>query len=307
MKPLLKASGLGRRDGNRDRVAALDLQLDRGEVVGLLGVNGAGKSTTLSLLTGALAPTTGSVQVLGMDLHRRPLLAKRHIGLLPESPPLYPDLTVDENLEFAGRLHGLNATLCRQARERVKRQCDLSGYGSRLVGRLSRGISQRTGIAQALLHAPDILVLDEPTVGLDPAQANTLRELIREISADCGVILASHILLDMEQLCQRVIILNEGRKVAESQIHSGHSRSARVHFTALPQDTSSLNALPGVAATERLHDGWIRLHLDHAPAELAETLAHKGWGMTAFVPELLDLQDLFSRSIAPPPGQEARP
>lgn len=300
MKTLLHASNLGFRDRNSERVSGINLQLRLGEVVGLLGVNGAGKSTTLRLLTGALAPTSGSVRVMGLDLHRQPLQAKHHIGLLPESPPLYADLTVNENLNFAARLQGLSAPATITARERIKEQCGLADYGEKLVGKLSRGFGQRVGIAQAMIHQPAILVLDEPTVGLDPAQANALRELIKEVSPGCGIILASHILLDMEQLCQRVIILNEGRQVGDSAITPTAMNSVRLHLSAPPSDLIPLDQLPGVAATEQLAKGWIRLTLDQAPMDLAEQIAGKGWGMTAFVPEQADLLELFSRSISPP-------
>ena len=294
---MLKAENLGRKDGHHKRVSGLNLSLKKGEIVGLLGINGAGKSTTLALLSGALAPSSGRVEIMGMDLHRQPG-AKRHIGLLPEKPALYPELTVDENLDFAARIRGMAASQAKAAREDIKQRCDLGKVGKRLAGRLSRGYQQRTGIAQAMIHSPAVLALDEPTAGLDPVQAHQLRSLIRSISPGCGIILASHVLLDMEQLCQRVLVLDDGRLVSERSLAGESKGMVRLHL-ARPPGLEQLHRLAGVLTVESLEAGWYRLKAGTSDQELAQTIARRDWGMRAFIPESLDsriLSDQFSSS-----------
>jgi len=290
---MLKAENLGRGDGRHQRVSGFNLELEKGEIVGLLGINGAGKSTTLALLSGALAPSTGKVEIMGKDLHTHADV-KRHIGLLPEEPALYPELTVDENLDFAARIHGMQRNQIKAARENIKQRCDLVHAGKRLAGKLSRGYAQRTGIAQAMIHSPRVLALDEPTAGLDPAQAAQLRSLIQSISPDCGIILASHILLDMEQLCQRVLVLNNGRLSSEYSLTGESNGMIRLHLTRPPK-LQQLNRLPGVLGAEALDDGWFRLQSDTNNPELAQTIARQDWGMTTFTPENLDNRMLLDQ------------
>lgn len=211
----LSADNLGRSYGKHRAVEGLCLKLHRGEVLGFLGPNGAGKSTTMQMLTGCLAPNSGSIQVMGLDMARNPLGAKRHLGYLPETPPLYPELTVDEFLRFAARLHGLKKTDATDAVVYAKQRCGLVDMGHRLINHLSRGYRQRLGIAQAILHQPDVVILDEPTAGLDPNQIREVRELIRGIAQNASVIFCTHILPEVESLCDRVLILNRGRLVHE--------------------------------------------------------------------------------------------
>ena len=295
---ILKAENLGRSDGRQKRVSGLSLSLKKGEILGLLGINGAGKSTTLALLSGALAPSSGRVEVMSMDLHRQPG-AKRHIGLLPEKPALYPELTVDENLDFAARIRGMARGQVKAARENIKQRCDLVQVGRRLAGRLSKGYQQRTGIAQAMIHSPSVLALDEPTAGLDPVQADQLRSLIQSISPDCGIILASHVLLDMEQLCQRVLVLNDGKLVSERSLTGESNGVVRLHLTRAP-GLEQLSRLSGVLSAEPLDGGWYRLQTDGSDQELAQTIAGRDWGMSAFIPESLDSRILSDQySISP--------
>jgi ABC-2 type transport system ATP-binding protein len=294
---MLKAENLARIDGRQKRVSGFNLDLKKGEIVGLLGINGAGKSTALALLSGALAPSSGKVEVMGIDLHRQPD-AKRYIGLLPEKPALYPELTVDENLDFAARIRGMARNQVKAARENIKQRCDLVHVGKRLAGKLSKGYQQRTGIAQAMIHSPRVLALDEPTAGLDPAQADQLRSLIQAISPDCGIILASHILLDMEQLCQRVLVLNDGRLVSECSLTGESNGMIRLRL-ARPPELEQLSRLPGVLTAEALDADWYRLQTDTTSPELAQTIASQDWGMRAFIPESLNsrlLRDQFTNS-----------
>jgi ABC-2 type transport system ATP-binding protein len=213
IKPAIIARGLSRQFGRRVAVQAIDLELGHGEVLGFLGPNGAGKSTVMRMLTGNLAPSAGSIEICGIDLIDRPSEAKARIGYLPEIPPLYRELTVNEYLRFAARLHRVNSSKVSPALDMVTERCGLGDTGDRLIGSLSKGYQQRVGIAQAIIHDPDVIILDEPTAGLDPNQIREIRNLIRELGAERGVIVCTHILPEVESVCDRVQIVNEGRTV----------------------------------------------------------------------------------------------
>ena len=208
--PLLQLQDATRRLAGRTIVGGVTLALDRGCVLGLLGVNGAGKSTTLRMIAGVLAPSAGKVLFEGRDLGEEPALARR-LGYLPETPPLYAELRVDEYLLFCARLHGMRAAAARKAMDRVIERCGLGDVRRRLCGNLSKGFAQRAGIAQAIVHDPDLIVLDEPASGLDPVQAASIRALVRELGRDRAVILSTHLLHDVTACCERVAILHRGR------------------------------------------------------------------------------------------------
>jgi ABC-2 type transport system ATP-binding protein len=207
--PVLALEQASRALAGRLVVRDLNLALAKGEVLGLLGVNGAGKSTTLRMIAGILAPSAGRVRLGGEDLAEHPELARRRIGYLPEVPPVHVELTVAEYLDFCARLHGL-AGDARAAADRAIERCDLGDARRRLIGALSKGYRQRVGLAQAIVHAPELIVLDEPASGLDPVQAERLRELVRELGADHAVVLSTHVLPDVVACCDRVAILHEG-------------------------------------------------------------------------------------------------
>jgi ABC-2 type transport system ATP-binding protein len=207
--PLFQLRGASRDLAGRRVVADLNLNLDRGSVLGLLGVNGAGKSTTLRLIAGLLAPSSGQVLIGGVDLREEPASARR-LGYLPELTPLYPELRVDEYLRFCARLRGTRGGALEQAVSRVVERCGLGDVRRRLLGHLSKGFQQRAGIAQAIVHAPELIVLDEPASGLDPRQAVQIRALIRELGQEHAVILSTHLLPDVQACCARVAILHEG-------------------------------------------------------------------------------------------------
>ena len=210
----LSAHDLTRRHGPRlVAVKEVSLELRRGEVLGLLGHNGAGKSTTLQMLTGALPPDSGKVEVCGFDMARQPEQAKACIGFLPEHPPLYRDMRVDDYLLFAARLHRVPSAKLADALAQAKQRCGLQDSGGKITGTLSKGYQQRVGIAQAIIHDPAVVILDEPTVGLDPAQIRDIRALIRELGDSSSVILSTHLLNEAESLCDRVIILQQGRLI----------------------------------------------------------------------------------------------
>jgi ABC-2 type transport system ATP-binding protein len=217
--PSLRARNLSRSHGKRMVLEALDLELYPGEVLGLLGPNGAGKSTTMRILTGNLAPNTGSVEICGVSLFEEPVAAKMHLGYLPEIPPLYRELTVMEYLRLAAHLHRVPKDGVDAAVAQALQRCDLAEVAKRLIGNLSKGYQQRVGIAQAIVHSPAVIVLDEPTAGLDPLQIREIRALIAELGRSHGVILSTHFLPEAEALCSRVLILRQGRVVFSGPIN----------------------------------------------------------------------------------------
>jgi ABC-2 type transport system ATP-binding protein len=304
----LAAQGLARRFGERLAVTRVDLELRRGEVLGFLGPNGAGKTTTMRMLTGTLAPSAGRIAVCGIDLLEHPLEAKARIGYLPETPPLYRELTVDEYLRLAARLHRVPRSGLRAAVARAKERCGLAEVGARLIGALSKGYQQRVGIAQAIVHSPDVLILDEPTVGLDPNQIREIRHLIRELGGDYSVILSTHILSEVESVCDRVQILHQGRVVFDDTLaaarSSGGARSLVVGLKR-PPAAEAIEALPGIVRAERLPSGEFRVHCapDEDPTEaLVQACVEQGWGLHHLAPWPATLEEVFTQLTA---GEEA--
>ena len=200
----VSAQGLLRRFGAHTAVDGVTLELKRGEILGFLGPNGAGKTTTMQMLTGNLAPSSGSIRICGIDLIESPTAAKAHIGYLPETPPLYRELTVREYIDLAARLHRVPKSERHAAVDAAMAGCGLTGVAKKLVGTLSKGYQQRVGIAQAIVHKPDIVILDEPTVGLDPNQIRDIRNLIRELGRERSVILSTHILPEVDRKSTRL-------------------------------------------------------------------------------------------------------
>ena len=296
----LSALHLTRRYGTGLAVAELDLELQRGEVLGLLGPNGAGKSTTLQMLTGNLAPSSGSITICGIDLLEHPKRAKTKIGYLPETPPLYRELNVDEFLTFCARLHRLARTEIVPAVQTAKSRCGLSDMGRRLIGHLSKGYQQRVGIAQAILHQPDVVILDEPTVGLDPNQIRDIRALIRELSTKHSVILSTHILPEVEAVCDRVKILHHGKIVFSDSI-DGLRRSQQTEMLLLgfarPPTLAIFTQATGISAAKILDSGMFQVPCA-AESALIETItqaaAAYSWGLTQLIPQHTRLEDVFS-------------
>jgi ABC-2 type transport system ATP-binding protein len=295
----IHAQGLTRRFGAHVAVSNVQLELNRGEVLGFLGPNGAGKTTTMQMLTGNLAPTEGEIRICGVDMLARPTAAKARIGYLPENPPLYRDLTVDEYLSLAVKLHRVPKAQRREAVARAKERCGLVDVGRKLIGTLSKGYQQRVGIAQAIAHEPDVVILDEPTVGLDPNQIRDIRALIRELGGAHSVILSTHILPEVEAICDRVQIMHHGSIVysdtiaALKAIHSG--RTVLLGLKRPPPD-AELAALPGVTAVESAGDKLYRLTLaaDRDPTEqLVARSVEKNWGLYHLAPAQTSLEDVF--------------
>jgi len=279
-EPLLFAQHLARRYGARVAVEDVTLRLERGEALGLLGLNGAGKSTTLRILAGVLAPHRGSVVLHGYDLARAPLAAKRHLGYLPEVPPLFPDATVDEYLAFCARLHAVPASRVAARVARAKARCHLGDVGARVIRNLSKGYQQRVGIAQAIVHEPAVLILDEPTVGLDPAQIREVRELVRALRDEHAILLSTHLLNEAESICSRVAILHEGRIVYDAD-PAAAPRSVRIACKS-PPPVATLQAALGDVRIEALAGGSFDLVTadpDDTLERLVTAAAGAGWGL----------------------------
>src|SRR5437867_6538807 len=211
---MIEVQGLTKRYGPTVAVSEVSFEVRKGEVLGFLGPNGAGKTTTMRVITGYLPPSAGKVRVAGVDVVEEPLEAKQHTGYLPENPPVYPDMTVVEYLAFVARIKGLPRGEVKKRVDEVNEKCAITDVRERQIGKLSKGYRQRVGLAQALIHNPDVLILDEPTAGLDPKQIIETRELIRGFAGQHTVVLSTHILPEVSKTCQRVVIINKGRVVA---------------------------------------------------------------------------------------------
>ncbi|GIW41197.1 MAG: hypothetical protein KatS3mg076_1774 [Candidatus Binatia bacterium] len=215
---MIEVRELTKRYGDLVAVRDVSFSAAKGQVVGFLGPNGAGKTTTMRILTGFLPATSGSVRIAGFDIFEQWQEARKRIGYLPEQPPLYNDMTTRAYLEFVGRIKGVPRPALGEAVDRVVERCGLESVYRRVLGHLSKGFRQRVGLAQALIHDPEVLVLDEPTIGLDPRQIIEIRSLVRELAKDRTVILSTHILPEVTQLCQKVVIIHQGRIVVEGML-----------------------------------------------------------------------------------------
>tara|TARA_Y100000996_G_scaffold368774_1_gene315360 strand:+ start:2378 stop:3325 length:948 start_codon:yes stop_codon:yes gene_type:complete len=211
---LIDVSEITKYYGDFPAVTDLSFKVEQGEILGFLGPNGAGKSTTMKMITGFMPPSDGSIQIAGYDIVEQSINARKHIGYLPETVPLYLDMTVSEYLSFMGTIRGLNSKELDRRKYEVIDQCNLGDYYSTYIGKLSKGYRQRVGISQAILHEPDVLVLDEPTIGIDPIQVVETRQLIKSLGQSHTLILSSHILPEVSMICDRVIIIHEGKIVA---------------------------------------------------------------------------------------------
>lgn len=294
---LIEVQSLRKRYSRVFAVSDLHIRLNKGEILALLGPNGAGKTTTLRMLAGTLAPTGGTVTIKGIDMAQQPKKAKALLGYLPERPPLYGELTVDEYLRFCASLHGFSGQSARDAMARAKRACGLSDAGRRLIGNLSTGYQQRVGLAQAIIHNPDVVILDEPTIGLDPNQIREIRALIRELGENHGVILSSHILPEVQAVCDRVMIISRGQVV-----HSGSLKDENAQMEALrvtlrqPPAAEALSAIDGIRQVECLGESCFRLMLmpNMDPREaVAKQAVEQNWGLLELRAEVKTLEERF--------------
>ena len=299
MTALVEVENLYRYYGDRCAVEDVSFLLERGDVLGFLGPNGAGKTTTMQVIAGSLAPSAGCIRVAGVDLLEHPLAAKAALGYLPENPPLYRELSVDEYLFYCARLNRIPRNEATGAVARVKQRCGLTQMGRRLIGNLSKGFQQRVGIAQAIIHNPKVVILDEPTVGLDPIQIREIRELIRELGEEHAVILSTHILPEVQSVCNRVQIIHQGRLVFSDTVHR---MVEHLEITGLllgleqPPHADALASLPGVSHIEPLDGHRYRLSLQPGTDSVSAVAAYAvdaGWGLRELTPERRSLEQVF--------------
>ncbi len=294
---LVQVENLSRFYQNNRAINHLSFSLKAGEVLGFLGPNGAGKSTTMQVISGNLAPSEGEVSIAGHDILEAPKAAKRHLGYLPEHPPVYRDASVDEYLRYCARLHRIARGQVLASVDRVKQLCGLEDVGRRLIGNLSKGYQQRVGIAQAIVHEPQVVILDEPTVGLDPIQIREIRELIRTLGSQHSVILSTHILSEVQTTCDRVQIIRAGELIysaSTESLNQGHESSVKIALRN-PVPPDELSCLAGVDHVEALEAGRYRVFLsaNSNPDALVTAAVQQQWGLYELIPEQQSLEDLF--------------
>ncbi|MGC8668386.1 MAG: ATP-binding cassette domain-containing protein [Chthonomonadales bacterium] len=303
---------LTKRYGAVTAVDDVTFQAQKGEILGFLGPNGAGKTTTMRILAGCLAATEGSASIAGYDTFEASLEARRNLGYLPEQIPLYSEMTVWEYLTFAAELRSVRGQELRRRMDHVLPRCGLTDVRYKTIGRLSRGYRQRLGLAQALIHNPPVLILDEPTVGLDPRQIVEVRSLIKSLAPDHTVLLSTHILPEVSMVCSRVVIIDRGKVVAEDTPQNLTSFNRGTAFVVevegpARQVTSVLQNAPGVARVDLLETrGSISRHRIQCHADdgggsadarkgVAEAVVRSGFGLLELQPERVTLEDVFVR------------
>ena len=316
---MIEVQHLTKRYGRVTAVDDVSFKVERGEILGFLGPNGAGKTTTMRILTGYMPPTDGKAMVAGHDVFTQPIEAKRRTGYLPELPPLYPDMTVREYLDFVAKIKGVPSRERRQRVAAVMERARVSDMATRHCSKLSKGYRQRVGLAQALIHNPEVLILDEPTAGLDPKQIIETRDLIRSLAGDHTIILSTHILPEVAQTCQRVVIINKGRVVAVDTPDNltARLRGAETMYVHIDSEGADavpvLSAIPGVTRVTS-SDG-------KGPAgayevestrgtdvrrEIARTVVSRGWGLLELRPMRMSLEEIFLQVTTDEVPEEAR-
>jgi len=307
---MIQVKNLIKRFGPVTAVDNISFDVGAGEIVGVLGPNGAGKTTTIRILTCFHPATSGSATVVGHDVFHESMEVRRNIGYLPESAPLYPEMRAREYLEFRARLHGMARGDREAALRRVTERCWLGEFIDRPIGQLSKGMRQRVGLADALIHDPKVLVLDEPTIGLDPTQIRETRELVKELGARHTILLSSHILHEVEQVCGRAIIIKSGRIVASGSPDELRQRvsasSPLIAEISGPAEEirQAVAALDGVGQVEiRSEDGWHRLAISPSQradvrADIFKLAAEKGWSLREIRREVASLEDYFVKIVA---------
>ena len=306
---MIEVQHLSKRYGRVTAVDDVSFRVERGEILGFLGPNGAGKTTTMRILTGYMPATQGKAIVAGFDVFDQPVEAKRRTGYLPETPPLYPDMSVREYLEFVAKIKGVPPNERSARVKSVMERTRIADMAARQCGKLSKGYKQRVGLAQALIHNPDVLILDEPTAGLDPKQIIETRQLIKQLAGDHTIILSTHILPEVSQTCQRVVIINKGRVVAvdtpknlEARLQGSETMFVQVDLDgADPMSVSG--ALGRVAGVTRVVESDRRERVvgfeiesesgRDVRRELARAVVSNGWGLLELRPMRMSLEEIF--------------
>jgi ABC-2 type transport system ATP-binding protein len=322
---MIKVEGLTKRYARTVAVDNVSFEVSKGQIVGFLGPNGAGKTTTMRVLTCFLPATAGTAEVAGYNIASHPMEVKRRIGYLPETPPLYPEMEVVEYLQFVGRIKGLPKSFLKSRLDEVMERCSVADVRSKLISKLSKGYRQRVGLAQAIIHNPDVLILDEPTSGLDPKQIIETRQLIKKLAGDHTIILSTHILPEVEQTCEKVIIINKGKVVATDSVESLTSRLRGSEAVALELSAANgsvdaaqaqhrLEQVSGVSrvVAKDAKDGRLRFEVEslqgrHIRPDIARAVVEAGWNLhelhaVAFSLEEIFLQLTSSDAAAPAAG-----
>jgi len=322
---MIKVEGLTKRYARYVAVNNISFSVEKGQIVGFLGPNGAGKTTTMRMLTCYLPPTEGTAEVAGFDVIDKPMEVKRRIGYLPETPPLYPEMEVAEYLAFVGRIKGVPKTKLKGRIDEAMQKCAVADVRKKEIGKLSKGYRQRVGLAQAILHNPDVLILDEPTAGLDPHQIMETRDLIKGLAGEHTIILSTHILPEVEQICERVVIIAKGKLVATDTVENLTSRlqgSETVAMEVIPTGSNSdavrekLERVVGVAKiTVKDLKTSARFTIEcekdhHIRPELARCVVESGWQLNELHALGTSLEDIFLELTAEAPrndGPKAEP
>ncbi len=297
----IEVKNLNKFYGERQALRNLNFTVKRGEILGFLGPNGAGKTTTMRILTGYMPPSSGSARVAGYDVSKNSLDVRAHIGYLPENVPLYLDMTVADYLAFVARLHHVKNVDA--AVERAMELVNITDRADSTINKLSKGYRQRVGIAQAIAHEPDVLILDEPTIGLDPRQIIEVRDLIRALGKEHTIILSTHILPEVSQTCTRVLIIREGQIVAEDtpqRLGAGMSQSEHIHLQVAQvadEIPAELEKIQGVLAVRKIQDDGqfeIETTVNHdRRADIAAMAVQRGWGVLELRPVRMSLEQVF--------------
>ena len=301
MEPIVRISGLSHRYSTSWAIRDINIEIPRSGIVGLLGSNGAGKSTTMNILCGVLSQTAGEVIINGIDLSKEPERAKQEIGFLPQTPPLYMDLTVDEYLRHCGILRSIETRQLKSAMDEVKERCGLTHISKRLIKNLSGGYKQRVGIAQAIIHHPKLVVFDEPTNGLDPNQILEVRGLIKDIATERAVILSTHVLTEVQYLCKQIVMIESGRIVFSDTMEAFDNYVAPHSMVVLMENAPAedrLLAIEGITRVEYLTEKQLRLYFN-GDRSISETLvlesAKQGWRLRELNMEKSSLDETFAQ------------
>jgi len=299
---MIEVKNLTRYYGTRRAINNISFQIEKGEVVGFLGPNGAGKSTTMNIISCILPASSGSAKINGFDTFEQSLEIRKVIGYLPETPPLYSDMIVADYLNFAAGIRGVDAKRISSSVDRVIEKCSLKDVSRRIIGRLSKGYQQRVGLAQAMIHDPEILILDEPTIGLDPIQIIEIRKLIHELTAEHTIILSSHILPEITQICKRVIIINDGEIAAVDSLGglaASLRKSDRLSLTVRNSENNVVEKLNGLdQVISATNDGGNQYLIECALSsnlqdEIAKLALENNWGIVELKPVSMTLEDIF--------------
>jgi ABC-2 type transport system ATP-binding protein len=313
--PVIEVQHVSKKYGRVTAVDDVSFRVERGEILGFLGPNGAGKTTTMRILTGYMPASEGKAIVGGFDVFTNPIEAKRRTGYLPESPPLYPDMTVREYLDFVARIKAVPPSERKTRVTAVMERTRVDDMANRHCAKLSKGYKQRVGLAQALIHNPEVLILDEPTAGLDPKQIIETRQLIRSLAGDHTIVLSTHILPEVAQTCQRVVIINKGRVAAVDTPQNLTARLTGAETMYVQVDAGGAEAAPALEAIKGVTrvvaaDGGYEVESERGidvRRELAKTIVNRGWGLLEMRPMRMSLEEIFLQVTTDEPAPDARP